>query len=614
MIPPHAPVVRVACALAALSLGSPPRPEAAHAEAAIDAPVAAAAARREELFERYAAMLAELRNEIAARLPAVDARQRDAFLATYAAEATVDPDPGAYPTLVAAQAVTLAAAAPILAALEPFLASDALDAQLMRGAVVANATPHALADFAARGAQQAAMVEQLLADPDAMRDMLVAGGAKAGNYPKALEILAAIRQASERARERDGVLARLALGTALEHAVPVKGDSAVDPVQRYLAYEAAYLAGELDPAFAGLTAWECRFVTNDPFTDAEHAWVRAMLRNYRPDAILEPDYKWRYVRIVRTDVTYKTPEWGAVAGTKAAQLINGGGKCGPRAWFGRLALRAFGIPTWGVRQKGHAALAHWTPGGWTTNFGAAWQHNWWEDRGGPDFVLETRARTDRAAFLRSLRADWIGDVLGEAKVDGRRSGKGGLWHALARNQWRAIATAAATAAASPAPAAGAASGPRTLLEALQASQVTDADRAIAVGADGAITIPAVACTASRDSAKKLVSTKSFAGGMQLHVERLTEPVDFEYSVDVPKAGRYALVARVVTVHKDQHLWIAVGDAPEPVDVALPYTAGMWQDTDAVTLDLEAGSDVLRCRVRAPHNGVTIDELRLVPTR
>ena len=67
----------------------------------------------------------------------------------------------------------------------------------------------------------------------------------------------------------------------------------VDPVKRYLHYEKAYLDGELDPAFKNMTAWECRFITNADAPDNVLAWGREMLRNYRPDQILTPDYGWR---------------------------------------------------------------------------------------------------------------------------------------------------------------------------------------------------------------------------------------------------------------------------------------------------------------------------------
>ena len=65
-------------------------------------------------------------------------------------------------------------------------------------------------------------------------------------------------------------------------------------VARYLRHEKAFLAGELDPAFKDFNAWECRFATNDPYTNEELAWGRQMLRNFRPDHITNANHSWRY--------------------------------------------------------------------------------------------------------------------------------------------------------------------------------------------------------------------------------------------------------------------------------------------------------------------------------
>jgi hypothetical protein len=498
------------------------------------------------LFAKYSGMLGALREEIAKAVPAIDAPKKDAFLEAYAGEAAVKADPTAYQELVHAQEATLKVAEPILSDVAKFLAGDALDGRLARCAVLANAKPRALAEFAMQGDEQETLIEELLADNELMRQMLMAGGAKGGNYARAMRIYSDIQRASRHARE--GVLQRLALGTSLEHAVAVKGETEVDPVKRYLNYEKAYLDGELDPAFKRMTTWECRFITNDPFSDEEILWGREMLRNYRPDAVFEPDYRWRYSKIVKTDVAYKTPEWGAVPGHKAAQLLNGGGKCGPRAWFGRFALRCFGIPTWGVQQSGHAALSHWTPAGWTVNFGAAWQFNWWEDRAGPDFLLETQARRQPRDYLMVLRAQWVGDALGEEKLDGRRPGTGGLWHALALNQRRAIVAAAKPIDVALAGEDLAEANEPTKAEAIQKAEIAPTDTQIVVGKDGVITLPAASCSKPRNTTQKIVFMKSFAGGMQLHYNRLGNPESFEYTFDAPNAGRYALAARVVTVN------------------------------------------------------------------
>ena len=163
----------------------------------------------------------------------------------------------------------LAAAKALLSKLEPYLASDKLDAQLVKGAVLAEATPRGLAGFAQQGREQEALVDKLLTDNALMKQMLEAGGASFGNYGRAMEIYAAIRKSGP--KSGDATLQRLALATSLEHAMPIAQSSAkdqtsapanVDPVKRYLHYEKAYLDGELDPAFKNLTAWEYRMVVD----------------------------------------------------------------------------------------------------------------------------------------------------------------------------------------------------------------------------------------------------------------------------------------------------------------------------------------------------------------
>jgi len=186
-----------------------------------------------------------------------------------------------------------------------FLSSDKLDAQLVKFVVLSQATPRGLAEFAQQGKEQEALVEKLLADAALMKQMLVADGAKAGQYGRAMEIYAAIQKASAKAGE--GALQRLALGVSLEHAVPVKQSNpqaatnapgVVDPVKRYLHFEKAFLDGELDPGFKNLTTWDYRMAVNGDEPDDMLAWGRKMLRNYRPDHIHTADYRWRYVKSV----------------------------------------------------------------------------------------------------------------------------------------------------------------------------------------------------------------------------------------------------------------------------------------------------------------------------
>lgn len=588
-------------------------PVSGSAEVSKSGPTGTSNSAADPLFQNYSAMLKSLQSEIAGSVPKIDAGKGSVMLKAYADEeaAKLEKDPIA--GLARAQQLTLTAAGPILGETAGILSSDRLDKKLVRCAVLANATPRGLADFARQGREQQELVDKLLSDDGLMLRMLEAGGAKGGKYGRAMQIYAGIQKASQRAAS--GILGRLALGTSLELAEEKSteaegGTTPIDPVKRYLNYEKAYLNGELDPAFKDMTVWECRMITNAPETDEELVWGREMLRNYRPDIVFEPDYKWRYSKIVRTDVPYKDPVWEPGAPTmKMQQLVNGGGKCGPRAWFGRFALRCFGIPVWGVKQKGHAALSHWTPEGWTINFGAHWRTNWWEDRGGEDFLLESQAREFPVEHAKVLRAQWIGDALGEKKTDGRRSGIGGLWNVIALNRKRSIVATAKPREVALAGEELAESNVSSKAELVMKVEIRAEDRQISVDRDGVITIPAAACSKPVNNTANIQFMKSFSGGMQLHVR---EGEVFEYFVEAPSAGRYQFTARVVSVHKDQLLSLSSEGIKSPIDLPLPYTLGKWGDTKPVEIELIKGRNLLRFSRKDPNSGVTLKQFILRP--
>ena len=139
---------------------------------------------------------------------------------------------------------------------EKLLSSSTLDGDLAKYVIIQEATPYGLAEFAQKGKTQQALLAKLLTDKDLMIQIAVADGAKQAKYGRAMEIYTAIQKASDKAG--DGVLQRLALAVALEHAVPIAQRNAeaqpnapavVDPLKRYLYNEKAYLDGELDPRF-----------------------------------------------------------------------------------------------------------------------------------------------------------------------------------------------------------------------------------------------------------------------------------------------------------------------------------------------------------------------------
>lgn len=415
------------------------------------------------------------------------------------------------------------------------IADDALDAKLVKFVVLHEATPEGLAKFAQQGKQQQALIDKLLNDTALMKQMLVADGPARPQHGRdlgpaqwgpAMEIYTQIQEASDKAS--DGVLQRLAVAISLVHAVPqpqrnpkarIDAPKTVDPVKRYLSYEKAYLDGELDPAFATLDTFNLRYVVQGEEPDEIAAWGREMLRNYRPDHVLNPNYGWRYVSVVPSevrygsgDVKYDRPELQFFQ-----NIIMNGGVCGRRAFFGRFILRSFGIPTTARPSRGHAALAHWTPKGWVVNLGPHWGGGWTKTvyHKDKDFLATSQARMNPKAYLKVKRAQWIGDVMGESRTYGESEGKPAFWNGVSLKTQRKIIT---ESKAQTLDALGAELGEsnETVAEKVMAMEISPEDKQITYGDNGVITIPAAGYgSASRD----VKAMKSFAGGMQIFLPR-----------------------------------------------------------------------------------------------
>lgn len=227
---------------------------------------------------------------------------------------------------------TYSAAMPVLACLQDneVLNDGILDDVFIPYMVLSDATPKDLAAFSNFGhnKEKKALIDGLLDDSRLMKQILLAGGPVNGKYGRAMEIYKRILKSSCYTLQENSIFQRLALGTSLEHANQIKKfdtEQVIDPVERYLHFERAYLDGELDPAFENMTAWECRWITNSDASDEEATWGREMLRNYRPDLIFSDGYDWRYCQIVRSDVRYKKPDWTSTPRTYQ-QMISGGGQ------------------------------------------------------------------------------------------------------------------------------------------------------------------------------------------------------------------------------------------------------------------------------------------------
>ena len=83
-------------------------------------------------------------------------------------------------------------------------------------------------------------------------------------------------------------------------------DCYVDPVARYMHFEKHYHAGDLDPAFPVLTAFELFHAVDSDATDDDMTWLRSTVASFRPDFIAM-SYHWRYAESVHSESVTTSP-------------------------------------------------------------------------------------------------------------------------------------------------------------------------------------------------------------------------------------------------------------------------------------------------------------------
>lgn len=595
-------------------------------------------ARGKELHEQYAKQLETLRAEVASAVPAIDAEKKTRFmelrakwdtLPAVSAETKPNDRKAIEEQTEAIQSELLSVGETLVTDLKPLLSSDALDPKLMRIAILTHATPRGLAEYSQQGADKEKLIGQLFADEALMRQILEAGGANGGAYGNMMEIYNAILAKSERARERGTILQRLALGTAIHMPWKEKPESGVygivhrtqyeiDQVDRYMYYEKAFLDGELDPAFKDFNTWECRFITDSEYSNDDLTWARQMMRTYRPDHITTTDYKWRYTRFIKSDVPYCSTTHNPTIGSQAQEQVALGGICGRRAFLGRLTTRAFGIPTRASTQTGHAAMSRWTPDGWAICLGAWWSMAWNGPQGGLDFLLDSQSREFADDYHLVLRAQWLGDNFNEEDVSikhGQFGKGGGFWDGLAFAKKQLIVKKAEVSALELA--GGMQLGESDELigdEVGEEIEIPDADKEVQVGADGTITIPAVACYSPRKSSDRILFLKSWEEGHQLHYSRLGQrPELFKYRIEVPADGEYELTALAATVSQNLQILVRV-NRDEPVPFSMPFTKGFWENSAPVKVKLTKGNNIISITARTPNRGVSIKNWQIKPVK
>ena len=111
-------------------------------------------------------------------------------------------------------------------------------------------------------------------------------------------------------------------------------------------------------------------------------------------------------------------------------------------------------------------------------------------------------------------------------------------------------------------------------------------------------MPAAACVKPTNSTDQVLFIKNLKG---------------EDYVQMPKAGKYTLTAHVVTVAPEQSCLLRL-NRRTLIDIDLPYSRGMWQDTRPVVIELQEGRNTLMFTRKVPSRGVTIKQFKLTPVK
>jgi len=590
-------------------------------------------AQGEKLLAKYSDMLGRLKADTAKALPAVDEKKKAEFTKQLGTLGNVPPitktvmgkeivvkhGPG-NPAFTEKQKEVLTAARVVMKDIETFLVGEKEQAIMAKFALLTHATPKRLAGFAQKGEAEKSLIDKLLNDDKLVVQVMTMGGASGGNYGQAMRNYTAIQKATERSHE--GFFQAWALAVSLQNT----GETFVNPdvpaaeslVKYYLNYLKAYDDGILDPAFSQLggTGWDYRFVFPDSYTLEDIDWMRNMLRNYRPDHIRNPDYKWRYCRIVRTDIPYTSnvDRSGMPADlSKFQKFFLKGGICGPRAFVGQLSGYAFGIPSRRAPSPGHGAMAHWTPDGWTTVLGPHFAFCSVNGMPGMEFLLTSQCHKEPEPYKQVLKCEWLGNALGEDGVTGYGSG-GGFWKLLAFYRKLALVEDAAIEDIGATGEELAESNVEAVPEKIHQIKLTAAQKTVVIGKDGVITIPSGAAYSTVNTDKLRFMHTIDGDEVQVHYSLGGgQPELLKFKVEAPAAGKYELTAEVCTVTLDREFMLRL-NRRTIIDIALPYTKGYWGETKPAAVDLKKGRNTLQFTIVAPNKGISIKHFKLKPVK
>lgn len=469
---------------------------------------------------------------------------------------------------------------------------------LARRQLIAKVKTGDLATMAGRGREQRSFLAWLLRNRDAMENYLI-GSTPVGTVHRwedtwtaplsSLEIWSQIFHADPDSKE--GIYLKLAIATGLNppgtgNRGAGQAETPEDPVDRYLHYRKAHQDGELFPSFDHLSVWDYRQIVSSNASNADLAWAREAINTWRPD-----------LRVNEQVVNSTSEVWRRNSpipfGDTFKNVLAGGGKCGPRSSWAVFICQAFGIPTVGVRQPGHACAAYKAtyphvqpqPGHvWKVVYGRAWHVSKSCGLSGPDFMEGMEARSHPAHFSKVERLRWLASTLGSA--DSRAP---------------VMAIVDKTAKARPPASENAPAAPKASDPANPESEWREVPGVIHIEAE---TFSKGVGVAVHDC---------FQGGRQVYSPKYGEgwgtPPRIEYVVDVPETGVYGLTLNAAVANLEQSVLVGVGADP-PVALEIPNSHGLWKTTPKVNLRLEKGMRTITLTRPPSQRGLAIRYLKL----
>jgi len=134
---------------------------------------------------------------------------------------------------------------------------------------------------------------------------------------------------------------------------------------------------------------------------------------------------------------------------------------------------------------------------------------------------------------------------------------------------------------------------------------------------GVIHIPATCTSNPKGQTKQVLFLKSFGGGQQLMLSNVTIEYTIPKDVFTASCDKYNISFRLCTVHRIEDaliIKIRCDDKPATeISVDIPYTMGMWKETEPVTIETHGASTViLSCTRKSSKFSIAIREVKLSP--